>query len=539
MRWTWTLSALSFVACTDAPRALLTTDLPPPPPADMTVEPDLMLPTISITAVLPATAPSLSRTLLSITGTGFDSRTTFLIGGVPAEVVSVSSTQASVYAPTNTGGAGLPVSIQALRTQDGARANNSNLANSMSKFSYFASTLAFQQTGRFNNNAFVNARVPLVGDFNGDGKPDFMTTYISSANHQTFLNTGGGSFALTENSNNPPSNLGVQKGTVIDLNNDNFQDIIVADEGGTWAYMMGNGQGLFNTAPTSAVNAYAGSCGATQSPTPIKLSSATNYDVAVACQNSNVVRIWASPAGALTTAFYGTQNTANQGPTINIVNPVHLQAVDVNKDNNNDLVVLSSASNQPTLTWYNAPGAPPTVLSTTPSGMSGAAGTNGANLLNQNPYWLKCADLNGDGFPDCVVADLNTHTVRVFMNNAGVLQPPTATGTLAVAQEPREVNLVDMNGDGKLDMLVTSRGFNSFEVIPGRGDGTFGTIVGADGQTSVARVNVIVPDCLRTWSVQAADFDGDGLRDIMTTCEANAAGSTSNGGVVLFRNVSR
>lgn len=539
MRWTLALSTLSLLAfaCTDAPRSLLT-DLPAPPPADMAVvvPPDLTPEAISIATVTPNSVSTVGRDQITVGGVGFDGRTTFLVGGQSAEVVSVSSMQAVILAPPGLTW-GLPVSIQAVRS-DGARAANSNAMTSMSRFSYYASTPTFQQIGRYNYNS-TNVRVPIVGDFNGDKKDDFVLTYVSTAQHQVMLNTGGGSFTLVENQSNPPSQLGIQKGVAVDLNGDNFLDWIGADEGSTWAYFMGNGQGLFVNG-TLGQNSYAGNCGTTHSPTPIKLSSATNIDVAVACQGSATVRIWQSPAGAATGSFYGGQNTAPQHPSISVPSPVHLQVVDVNKDTYNDLVVLSNTNNNSTLYWYNSPAAaPPQQLPTSATGNSGAANTAGANQLNQNPYWMKCADLNGDGFPDCVVADLNTYTVRVFMNNNGTFAAPGANGTITVGQDPREVNLVDMNGDNKLDILVVSRQFNTFDVIPGRGDGTFGTIVSQDGRTLVGRTTTVLQDCLRPWSIQVGDFDGDGLRDIATTCEANAGGTTTLGAVLILKNVSK
>lgn len=538
MRWTLALSTLSLLAfaCTDAPRSLLT-DLPAAP-VDMAVAPtppDLTPESISITAVSPSSVSTVGRDQITLTGVGFDSRTTFLVGGQSAEVVSVTSTMAVILAPPGLIW-GIPVSIQAVRS-DGARATNSAMT-AMNRFSYYASTPTFQQIGRYNYNS-TNVRVPIVGDFNGDKKDDFILTYVSTAQHQVMLNTGGGSFTLAENQSNPPSQLGVQKGMAVDLNADNFLDWIVADEGSTWAYFMGNGQGLFVNS-TLGQNSYSAGCSGTNSPTPIKLSSATLSDVAVACTGSSLVRIWQPPANATTGAFYGGQNTGSQHPALSVPNPIHVQVVDVNKDTYNDLVVLSNTNNNSTLYWFNSPAAaPPQQLPTSPTGNSGAAGTAGANQLNQNPYWMKCADLNNDQFPDCVVADLNTYTLRVFMNNNGAFQAPAANGIITVGQDPREVNLVDMNGDGKLDILVVSRQFNTFDIIPGRGDGTFGTIVSQDGRTLVGRTTTTLQDCLRPWSIQVGDFDGDGLRDIATTCEANAGGSTTLGAVLIMKNVSK
>lgn len=545
MKWTFAVSALSLVACSDAPRATLM-DLPPAP-MDMAMPADLSLDSLTIATVTPSTVSSVGRDTITIAGTGFDTRTSFLVGGQPAEVMSVSATQAVIYAPASTVPFGSPVTIQALRSLDGARAANSNAMGSASRFSYYASAFNFQQTNRFNpiniNGNFYNSmRLPVVGDFNGDKLPDLFISSINDAAHTVLLNAGGGNFTITETANNGPGGPGANKGFTADINGDTFLDVVLADQNSTWSYFMGNGQGLFNTGAGTPTNSYAQCNGTTggPSPVPMRLSSATSFDIVTACQANGNVRIWQSPGGAATNAFYGTQNTGSQGPTPGISGAVHLQVVDVNKDTYNDLVVLSNTNNQPTLTWYNSPAAaPPVVLPTTATGTSGAAGTTGANQLNQNPFWMKCVDLNNDMYPDCVVADLNTATIRVFMNNAGAFVGPTANGVISVGQQPREVNVADMNGDGKLDLLVANGLLNGFDIIPGRGDGTFGAIVAADGRTLAARTTTTVPDCLRTWGLQVADFDRDGLPDVVTTCEANAANNAVIGGVMIFKNVSR
>ena len=223
-----------------------------------------------------------------------------------------------------------------------------------------------------------------------------------------------------------------------DLDNDGNLDMIVADEGATWQYNLGNGAGNMIARGGQSYN---NGCSVPTSPVAIKLSSAMYQDVAVACTNSNVVRVWSTQySGGNQSAVFGTQNTGST-LTLNFpasTNPTHLMVADLNKDGKQDLVVVGSgnAVGTSTLTYFLNQG------TTVPAGGSGTVGTNNNA---QNPYWGKCGDLNADGYPDCVVSDLATNTVRIFMNDgAGVLQVPKATGgTIAVGQEPREVNLVD------------------------------------------------------------------------------------------------
>jgi hypothetical protein len=66
-------------------------------------------------------------------------------------------------------------------------------------------------------------------------------------------------------------------------------------------------------------------------------------------------------------------------------------------------------------------------------------------------------DLNGDGKPDLVIANAGDNNVSVLLNTTA---PGASTPSFAAAQsfatesQPASVALVDLNGDGKLDIVV-------------------------------------------------------------------------------------
>jgi FG-GAP-like repeat len=109
---------------------------------------------------------------------------------------------------------------------------------------------------------------------------------------------------------------------------------------------------------------------------------------------------------------------------------------------------------------------------------------------------LGTADLDHNGTLDIVVVDADS-AVSVFMNQgAGVFASPMY---YAVREGPSNLKIADVDGDGRLDLLISQNG--PLLVFPGVGDGTFGA---AKTQGSMRT----------TSSLAAADFNGDGSVDV-------------------------
>ena len=137
------------------------------------------------------------------------------------------------------------------------------------------------------------------------------------------------------------------------------------------------------------------------------------------------------------------------------------------------------------------------------------------------------ADVNGDGKPDLLIADCSDascvedssdSSVGVMLGNGdGSFQPIVyyASG----GYFSRSVAVADVNGDGKLDLIVTNDCADTtcatdgtLGVLLGSGDGTFQTAIAYD---SGGRGG--------SYSVQVADVNLDGKPDLMV---ANSCGST-------------
>jgi hypothetical protein len=120
------------------------------------------------------------------------------------------------------------------------------------------------------------------------------------------------------------------------------------------------------------------------------------------------------------------------------------------------------------------------------------------------PIYITTGDLNGDGKLDVVVANVMDNTVSVLLGNGdGTFQSQTTYGT---GPNPDSVAIWDVNGDGRADLVVgnqskNSQGLLTVSILLGNGDGTFQPQI-----TNRADAG--------GFSVAVGDLNGDGIPDI-------------------------
>ena len=136
---------------------------------------------------------------------------------------------------------------------------------------------------------------------------------------------------------------------------------------------------------------------------------------------------------------------------------------------------------------------------------SGGFGPRTAFTAGAGRRWIALGDVNRDGKLDLAFASAPSggpYTVGVVLGNgAGGFG---LGSTFAEASPPSEMSLVDLNGDGKLDMLWIQSSPNQVCYRLGNGSGSFGAA------TRLVSGSAIV-------DVQTADFDADGRLDLIWT----------------------
>lgn len=138
------------------------------------------------------------------------------------------------------------------------------------------------------------------------------------------------------------------------------------------------------------------------------------------------------------------------------------------------------------------------------------------------PYSVSTGDIDGDGKPDLVVTNNFINTVSVFRSTStsGIISF-AAKVNFATGSGPSSVSIVDINGDGKPDLVVVNGGSNTVSVF--RSTSSLGII------SFAAKVNFATGSGPN--SVVITDIDGDGKSDLAVT-------NYSSNRVSVFRNTS-
>ncbi|HBB94855.1 MAG TPA: hypothetical protein DC054_05640, partial [Blastocatellia bacterium] len=332
----------------------------------------------------------------------------------------------------------------------------------------------------------VAANFPISGasgDFNGDGRADVVTANFGSSNISVLLANASGGFGAP-NTISLADALGPRSVALADFNRDGKLDIVTANpDSRNIAVVLGDGLGGFGIAHTFRLGPDSDAIGA-DSIAVADFNRDGKLDVAVSGFSNKVTVLLGDGLGG-----FGAPNSFDLGRSNESV-----AVGDFNNDGRMDLVTANRQADTVTVLLGNG------------SGGFGAPNSIGLGPGTSDPVWVTVADFNGDGRSDLVTTNFNSDNLSVlFGNGAGGFGAANSISIGADASHPWSVTVNDVNGDGKLDLVVSNLYSSNMSLFLGNGNGTFGA----------PKTFSLGGDSL-PYFIAVGDFNADGRPDFFT-----------------------
>jgi hypothetical protein len=343
--------------------------------------------------------------------------------------------------------------------------------------------------GTFTNGTTINTTSPfeptsvVVGDFNGDGKQDLAVLSAAGAGSvNIYLGNGNGTFQAAKNYPVAPSTSGSRLLAIGDFNRDGIQDLVATNDFlNNVAIILGNGDGSF------------------QAP-----------------------------------SYYPV------GP-----NPWNVVVGDLNQDGFLDLAVASDSTGLASILQGNGDGTFKPYIT--------------ANVGSTQVGSVAIGDFNGDGYPDLATTSAPDNSIYILLNK-GTATPSFQTAVQYVqndgtsASDPYYLTIGDFNRDGKLD-IISANTNSTVSVLLGTGSGTFGAAtyyqvdsgaifanagdINGDDRVDITAVtanglSVLLSGQTETASISKVAFYGCGTQSVTATYGGDGNYGTSTSSALTF-----
>jgi Bacterial Ig domain/FG-GAP-like repeat/PKD domain/RTX calcium-binding nonapeptide repeat (4 copies)/Beta-propeller repeat len=324
----------------------------------------------------------------------------------------------------------------------------------------------------------------LTGDFDRDGHID-LATFGNTAVVSVLPGFGDGTFAsAVRYSTGFSGNLfsgSPQVALTADVNGDSHTDAVILFTGGVIVTELGNGDGTFQSASLPALPMSSSSI---RAPLLVDVNNDGRLDV-VAATGSGISTVLGSGDGAF--------------PIRDVRNPTRTREAAILADFNQDGRLDVAGT-------FNVGGNRLVAVS-----LANADGTfqNTVFYTTGGGTRLLVGDFNADSRLDLAVPTLGGISVLLGNANgtfAAALNTVVGTPPFDPHNSPESAKVGDFNGDGKLDIVQVGF-FGSGFVLPGNGNGTFGTALTFTNNTFSRDVAV-------------GDFNADGKLDLVTAEES-------------------
>ncbi len=440
-------------------------------------------------------------TTVTITGTNFNAnaaQNVVFFGATKANVTAASTTSLTVTVPT--GATFQPITVL-------------NLSNTLSGSSsapfrviYTGGSIIVESLVEESID-FTTGTLALflaIGDLDGDGKTDMVTANFNAGTISIFRNTAtlgsitASSFAAKADIATGTSPRSIAIG---DLDGDGKLDLAVANFGSSTVSVLRNTSSSGSISFAAKVDFTTGI-----NPRGVNIGDFDGDgkpDLAIAHGGNPFMSVLRNNSSGGSISFQPKVDFALTGGQ----SSTFVNSSDLDGDGKLDIAVANYALN--TISVFRN-----TATAGTINASSFAAKVD--FTTGGGPFSLTIGDLDGDSKPDLAVANYSGN------NDISVLRNTSSSGSIsfttkvdfAIGVSPIAVNIGDLDGDGKLDLISSNYSANKVSVL--RNIATSGSI---STNSFAAKVDYFASTGPRF--VCVGDLDGDGKPDLAVTNETD------------------